>query len=99
VVRSRGADSAAGSLRRLPHRPRDVPAARDVAEASRGESGQARFARTPVLKYQVTTGLSQRTELLNWLNGLALQFQYRASRMIYVSHSMLTVSSMPDYAA
>jgi hypothetical protein len=35
VVRSRGADSAAGSLRRLPHRPRDVPAAGDVPEASR----------------------------------------------------------------
>ena len=68
---SRGADSAAGSLRRLPHRPRDVPAAGDVAEASRGESGQARFTRTAVLKYQVTTGLSELTELLNWLNGLA----------------------------
>ena len=99
MVRSRGADSAAGSLRRLPHRPGGVPAAADVPEASRGEGGQAPFVRTPVLKYQVTTGLSELTELLNWLNSLALQFQYRTWHMIYVSHSMLTVPSMPDYAA
>jgi len=72
VAGSRGTDSAAGSLRRLPHRPRDVPAAGDVPEASRRESGQARFAGTAVLKYQVTTGLSELTELLNWLNGLVL---------------------------
>jgi amino-acid N-acetyltransferase len=72
VVRSRGADSAAGSLRRLPHRPRDVPPAGDVPEAPGGEGRQAPFARTPVLKYQVTTGLSELTELLNWLNGLTL---------------------------
>ena len=70
MVRSRGADSAAGSLHRLPHRPCDVPPAGDVPEAPGGEGRQAPSARTPILKYQVTTGLSELTELLNWLNGL-----------------------------
>ena len=71
MVRSGGADSAAHSLRRLPHRRWGVPAAGDVPEAPGGEGRQAPSARTPVLKYQVTTGLSELTELLNRLNGMA----------------------------
>ena len=64
MARPRGADSAAGSLRGLPHRPGDLAAQPDVPEAPREQERQAPIRRSAVLTFPVTAGFSELRELV-----------------------------------
>ena len=83
----RGADSAAGSLRGVPHRPGAAAAQPAGPEAPGGQERQAPITRSAVLTFQVT-GFS---ELRNYPTGTGV-FVPRSS-----IGALLTAHRMPDY--